>query len=839
MPNYPLARKSVSLSVQVSMNPHVDASLSPTVVAAFAPRSVFGKLLLLAGFFVCFVALLAPHLGLGSGTDFVLYRLWQLSRLELLQDGVWIIAASYYETLPIAWRLIKTSPRLIAAGVKEIAVSGERTPSAFAFAFAPQLVLAAIVSVFAFWLSRRNLLNYMDGEYMLTIVKNQAAFATNSFAISANPLQGLGETWYFTNTRWTPEFLFARFIADPGWQKVLVQTVAMLEIFGGTSLLASWLGFSRGKALAAGWIAAIMICPLTFPPFVFFVMADNPQHATLIVLALAIIPLWAGIGRGPLWMDTARTLAIGVLLWFQFIALNLFVILTYPFVAIASAVFLISSWPNRREFWHKVMWACLLLLVLYISGLPQALYGTIQDTASQFFTHELMRRNEDRTFATGSILFQTDQPIGVIVTVLGLVGAASHVVFGRGRARLFAIAVALSFAVLFVTTVLFVSIGWAGAVPLYYEYVLWPAYMIFAVSFVAAIWEQVRSNWPNYLVLRPRLIERSQWVILPLLAILVFHGANYLRYGAIDRMNAYPHAFPPTKTVLIDYLADRVGLATGSPFRGRVVTMTGQFLPYGAWWPDFFNLIEHKLMRLTGNDHHTIGSWYFGIPTVMEFTHTLGPMLYWVAERYLARPGDTQMRTLLTLREPNVPVLRFLGVRYIITDDPNPTPGTRRVRGVELPDNGGTLAIDEVPQPNVGVSPTNIEAMSSGEATLEWIGNTGTDFTRTAVLSGDNPGSLMAANGIRIAVDEEGIEVHATSAGRSLVVIPFQFSHCLSADPHNATEMPDIRRADLFLTGLVFDRELDATLKYRLGPFQNRQCRMADLYDDKALIASP
>src|SRR5262249_51750548 len=96
--------------------------------------------------------------------------------------------------------------------------------------FSGQLVLALAVAVLAFFLNRKNLLGYIDGQYVLTLAKNQAEFMGMGWSVSTNPLQGLGDPWYFVNTHWLPELSLAHVISDAGWQRVAVQSLALLEL---------------------------------------------------------------------------------------------------------------------------------------------------------------------------------------------------------------------------------------------------------------------------------------------------------------------------------------------------------------------------------------------------------------------------------------------------------------------------------------------------------------------------------------------------------------------------------------------------------------------------------
>jgi hypothetical protein len=44
-----------------------------------------------------------------------------------------------------------------------------------------------------------------------------------------------------------------------------------------------------------------------------------------------------------------------------------------------------------------------------------------------------------------------------------------------------------------------------------------------------------------------------------------------------------------------------------------------------------------------------------------------------------------------------------------------------------------------------------------------------------------------------------------------------------------------IGRVDFFLTGVVFDKKLDAEISFRFGPFENAGCRLSDAKDIQAM----
>jgi hypothetical protein len=77
-----------------------------------------------------------------------------------------------------------------------------------------------------------------------------------------------------------------------------------------------------------------------------------------------------------------------------------------------------------------------------------------------------------------------------------------------------------------------------------------------------------------------------------------------------------------------------------------------------------------------------------------------------------------------------------------------------------------------------------------------------------------------------------GVRVTATSGGRSILLLPIQYSHALSARASRGSAK--LVRANLAQTGLVFEREVDVLLTLRFG-FGQTQGRAQDMTDTVTL----
>lgn len=693
-------------------------------------------------------------------------------------------------------------------------------PTIIAHAF-----LVGVIAIPAFWLNRGNLLSYIDGQYLLTLVQSQNELAPFNLGFSINPLQGLDDLGYFSNTRWIPELAVAAIFAEVTWQKIGVQTTAAVELFIAVGLLAVWLGAAPGKAAAAGWLAVLAIAPLSYPSLFYGVTPDGPQIVSLSVMAFIVVVLWVGTGKGPLWLDLLRAGAISLLAWIEATAFGLFCSLTVPFLAAFGIVFLIASRHDRVEFWRKLFWAACILIVLTVSGLPQAMLGIALDSSFHFFREQAFR--SEHPLSDGSLLFRTHERISWSIAALGLVGALFSFRYGNKRTRHFAGATLVVAFLIGASSVTYARFGHFPVIPIYFEYVLWPIYSIFAVFLTCAAWQLIQASHSGLCVLS----STKEWPLLvfPFAAVLAWHGSNILH----ESRNSRPNVYPPKPSVITAFLKSEVGITSGALFHGRVATMTGHGLPAGISWNEMFGL-DIELIGALGNEHRTIGLWYYKIPTLIEFSHTIPPLFYAVVTRFLVPLGDVQQRDIVNMRLPNLKILRLLGVRYIVTDG-GVTPGTDRLRTLAVPNGIAPLAVDEIPHVNLGLSPIEAVPLVSTNDALAWLGREDADFRRTAMLSGSDIGPFKEAHDIAIQIERGGWRVRANSDGHSLLVVPFAFSNCLQVVHSENASTPELRRADLLLTGIIFDRALDAAVKYRQGPFENAECRLNDFSEIKSL----
>jgi hypothetical protein len=91
---------------------------------------------------------------------------------------------------------------------------------------------------------------------------------------------------------------------------------------------------------------------------------------------------------------------------------------------------------------------------------------------------------------------------------------------------------------------------------------------------------------------------------------------------------------------------------------------------------------------------------------------------------------------------------------------------------------------------------------------------------------------LLPATAVQLTYQKTGFSVQASSGGRSLLVLPVQYSRCWTVFGEGD---PKLIRANLMQLGISFEGKLDANLVFRFGPIFAAQCRIDDIQDIERL----
>jgi hypothetical protein len=709
------------------------------------------------------------------------------------------------------------------------------------------------VMYLSFFRNRGHIFAGLDGSYVLTIVRDQPVWALRGIGFSANLLQGLGDIWFPMNAQMLPGYLIPtqllgiEAIADAKFQ-ALSYTVFASELFLASGIVGRTVGLGRATSLLGAWLAPVLLFPVTGVPLIYPRLGIMPSLASTISEAMLLTALFARLGRNRGWIgDTVSVLLAIFLTGHLIVAQPSEAFLCAPMLVVLLLGLAMGS-ETRREIIAKILGFALVALILSITGFAYFLVGLFIDTSAWFWAEKFARFGT--TAYEISILFQTEAwgYSGFLLYCLALLGLTSCLLTADRRHSRFAAAVLCAVALLFAFGgLMFVFDVWRGPTSVYFEIVMVPIYALFAMHFVVGLTVQMARQLAKAKADRVELWSGNPVVMGGVFALLL------VLVSKPNGVRSFP--FPPVKTPLVATLGESIAISPGAPFRGRVATFQAQDVHGKTGWLQL-HALDSGRVAATGNDYHMVGMWFYEIPTLIENNRAMSPAFYRLATYLLARPDDVQMRNVVVLRRIVPSVLAMLGVRYVVTDLPQPTPlklilqtqttppETLRTYGVHGPNLGTeTLYLYEVPNPNLGRwGVIESRKVRSFDAALDAVADPNFDPARTAIFidsvdNGDVPAQFDPVDGASLKLVRGGMLVEASSPGTSLLVLPFEFSHCLSVSvPVLETTGPRLLRVNGIEIGLLFSGTIRTEIRYFNGPFAKPNCRIRDAADFSRLI---
>jgi hypothetical protein len=187
------------------------------------------------------------------------------------------------------------------------------------------------------------------------------------------------------------------------------------------------------------------------------------------------------------------------------------------------------------------------------------------------------------------------------------------------------------------------------------------------------------------------------------------------------------------------------------------------------------------------------------------------------------------------MRKVDPELLRLFGVRYVIADASLPPPA-ELVQTQSVEGDPTNLRLYQFADVNTGnYSPTELVPAADAATALKFLGS-GRNFQRAVAVENPPAEQLVPASSVRIFAERGGLRLAASAVGTSLIVLPFEYSNCLTLERMSTDGAPPrLLRVDLLLTGVLFSGRLETNLRYYTGPFQNNRCRLADAEDFRRL----
>jgi hypothetical protein len=702
------------------------------------------------------------------------------------------------------------------------------------FLFTANLLSFMIASSGAFLPGNDMLLIGNDGEYTRNSVALLYRFADMIPALPMAPFEGMGTLFAF-NPMISPSLLPVALLNNEFGIWLAFMICASLLFFS-TYLLGRALGMGRGVSLLAAWALPPLCLP--YQPWLNLYLTFNLNPLAGDTVSFTMIGV-ALLSRGyasprPHWVGLALALAV---VWL-FLANPLWLVLLLPTV-LPVCIGIMARHSRDPHFFRRSAWLLLPSLLFVILGGTPYLLGLYSDTAVAFFPHEMNKGvgHSLRLLSVAGASGRGIHPIGGTWIGLALAGVALAIRQRDSTSRTAGLSV-------LVAIVLFASYGiaylmsssWILPYPIYFEFFIWPFYALFAAYAVGELANHLTARFRRAYPLATDRFEQALQPprhIIPLTALVgVVLGVLLARHPFAIRPNDLIR--PPADTLITKALSGDSGIAPGAGFRGYTAEITGFGGPDGPP-TDWFHLLPetNEAFLKFGNTHRIPYLWRFAIPTIEAYSQAIEPAIYGVLSRLLDRPEDGQVRNITIVTLTNFPLLESLGVRFLIADYLLPPPARLAAQLVAPP---MSHFVFELPDPNYGgYSPTQVVIARDASDLLRQIGNSNFDFRKIVVLNEPLDRTLLPAESSKSDVVRGGWRTQAVSAGTSLLLLPLQFSNCLSFREHqkNSGKILALRRANLAATALIFEGAIDVTIALRVSPFWNAYCRIRDAREMK------
>lgn len=701
------------------------------------------------------------------------------------------------------------------------------------FSVPAQLAAFALATLIVFWINADALFLRWDGTQHLTETAMQYRWGGPLLSLHLDPLRGNGEFSFFNNYRLHPAMAFGHWIGGDANARALAATLCVILYFMAIWAAFRLAGLGRLHAIAAAWAVCLAVLPYNVPPPTFIRAWGNMPLLPAFGFGLLSAAIWWRIGDAsrPLWRDALDGLAIFALVAWVGLALPAILLMTGPAMAWFGLARFVGAAPVTRK-------RCLAVLVPLLLALAPIAFYVLElhaFTKSTVFHPEMDALKTGLRQASFLIYIHGEgSPLGEAIVWAAPFGALCVVAFVPGLARRFALTYLSLFAVIFGLAGLFeiLDASWSGPPLAYIDLTLLPLHLAYAIApavlIVRAIW-LMAARRPAIAHHLPAVATQAGLVSLALPFLLILPAL--WRVGSPAYLEHRPWPWPQARTELVALLEREIGLRGEAPFRGRLASLAGLRdgqIPFHAQ-----HAFETELMHASGNDHRANGLWYFDIPTLSTSSYLTSPFFQAVVTRLLSDPGTVSIRAHLPIAKADARIMALYGTRYVLSEAPIPALGP--ASAFQL--GAMRLFMHELADVNRGdYSAREAVRVPDARAALELLSNPEFDPHNRAIVHEEIGTPLSTARNALLRFTRDGAVFSAESDGTALVALPLSFTHCFDIAFESAgTAKPRALLANVSQTAILFEHDVRATLRLRLGPFENAGCRFADWSDMRRL----
>ena len=639
--------------------------------------------------------------------------------------------------------------------------------------------------------------------------------------------------------------------------------------------LSGWLSVFAAQAMAIGSLPPFWSWSLGYmKTHGLLLYGLNPAFSFPVAAGVGMLAAYAWLGRCGRAGNIACLVALPALMVWSLVCDPLYTGMFFLAIGVFMAGILLGS-----EGRHVALWrlgggaACLAtLLALNLHNFMRALFGYC---ARARFPNELYVEVQQWDYNAGVLFhggFATFATIGTALAAIAAIAWGSRLVRGVAASMLVFMAAIVAMCWVYV----YGGVRWNAPLPNYLEL---PAYPVYAVIGLLGATAAI-----NRLSTRTEIAARCRQVLthpitrfaivllLPALGIWSVAAAPQPTNNESELVGGLTPALPAdadtsskppaaddgdeaasllanvarSNRTMVEFLREEIAIRVDGRFRGSVANLFG--IPGGPLmarlgYPEESPCDKQQLMFLDGYlrsyDPHLpmSGLWDMRIPTLEDNNHVVTPPFHYLLSRLLSRPQDYHSRNWATLSALRPGLMAALGTRFVLSDRRLEDPALT-LRHEQRNADGITIYAYELAHANLGdYSPTEGVVAADAAAMVAAMKDDAFDYRSKVVIEAELPAALVSATSGQLFYERGGARIRGRSEGRSLIVVPLQFSNSLkiventSSDPASV----ELRRVNLLETGVLFSGTLDVKLAHVFGPFRGTAGRLQDIADCKRL----
>lgn len=701
------------------------------------------------------------------------------------------------------------------------ALGVERPWSSTKKAFA--LSLFAAVSFMTFKINEDSLFVGIDGQTMLTNLKASESFSESMFFFSNNPLQGLGTTPFYQ----------VNFAIDPGYillkANPLLSGIPLAYTLWSLLLLSSCMAFCRSIKLdfqLSLMSSSLVVFFLVYPHnFVFNVVTFLVPHVittmsiTMFMVSLLVLD-WRKL---TLWQIYGRRFALAFLFSLYSLHNPNYLILLFPLLASFAIEWLFRLKEVRRPTMRALDVTSLVLSAFCII-MSISFSASLVLYSAAFFHGGELQNTYKTSLNTLSVVFSNRHAVGLLVILAIFLVVADHLQFRGDRLEPYfkVIKVIIIFGVvqtLLSSLALVLKNSWRGPLPFYFEFPIFPLYAVIVgfllIRGVKSVLASLGGSFSRMNNVLRSVNYRSIVLFPPLLYLLSFNVQG------MSDSKFYSNAFESEFSKFVN--ENRI--SENSPFTGRfesfLLQQNDRQLPFSEYSEEVIKTIQKQF----GSSFRFGDVWKFNVPTLVEYHANFSPRSYELTKSLLSSNSYTFARTGSFFTELRIDQAELLGVSKAVTNSPM----KELIPNLIISSGDRKLYFYKLRSPNLGqVNPASVVTVDSLNELKRKIQSVEDLKSTVFVEKHFKDRFVMPTTNSSFKLVRGGYRIIAKSKGKSMILLPIEYSSCYTFYPQKHDKTLDLVDANIAMTLLVFDSVADFEIKYRHGPFINPFCKFRD-----------